>query len=561
MKQMIEAKINNKSYSVACGSTVEDLLIAANFSLSKNYQEDPIIAARVNFELQPLTHKITFNAAIEPIRLFSSQGKRIYRHSICYLLAYASNEVFPTRRLKIGHSLGDGYYYHYDDKLILNQIEIDKLSAKMKELVEKDIPIEQIKISYNEAIEYFQERNEGDSQTAALLKTNPSCNISLYKSNNFIDGSLEPLVYTTKLLSLWELRPYQSTGMLLRYPRSSDFTVLQPFKDNSLLFSVFKEYRKWNSILEMESVGQLNTYSRQGKIADYIRLAETLQWKKISAIADDIEDNSNVKIVFIAGPSSSGKTTFTNKLAINLKVLGKKPILISLDNYYKTIDLVPTDEDGNKDFECLESLDIEQFQQDIAELFEGNEIEFPTFNFIKNKREYFGNKVKFEKNTILLIEGIHGLNPKLLPNIEEESTYKVYISALTQLNLDDHNRISTTDNRILRRIARDSMTRGVSANTTLEMWSSVEAGENKHIFPFQNNANVMLNSAIDYELGALKQYCEPLLKTIEPSDSEAYAIARRLLMILDKVHTIPSILVPRDSLIREFIGGSEFHVT
>lgn len=561
MNQSIEITIENKVFFFTCGITIKEIFKASEIFLDDNYQNNPIVAAKVNFELMSLSEPLTYSATIIPVYLFSNLGKRIYRKSICYLLCCATHTIFPSRRLRISHSLGDGYYFRFDKVDNISEKEVAKISDEMKKLVQEKKDINIKILSYQSAIDYFINRNFGFSQTVEILKYEHTANVKLYSLDLFMDRCDEPVVYNTSILDLWELRNYNNSGMLLRYPRSSDFTVLQPYKDNPLLFSIFEEYKKWNSILQMESIGQLDTYSRNNNISSYIRLAETLQWKKISAIADMINERGSIKTVFVAGPSSSGKTTFTHKLGINLTVLGKKPILISLDNYYKTRENIPIDKDGNKDFESMESLDLEYFQQNIRDLYNGLEIDLPSFNFKLNKREYNHKPIKMEKNTIFIIEGIHGLNPNLLPNIDANSTFRVYISALTQLNVDDHNRVSTTDNRILRRISRDSMTRGVSAKATLDMWLTVQAGENKHIFPYQNNADVMLNSAVDYELGALRTIVEPLLKTIEPSDSESFAIASRLLNVLEKVYPIPSDLVPKDALLREFIGGSEFDIT
>ncbi len=559
MNDLIKIKYNNKIKEVACGSSIEESLKAHDLIIEYDYQKNPIIAAQANFELLPLSYKLTYDIDIKPIRLFSDLGKRIYRHSICYLLCYATSKIFPKRQLMIGHSLGDGYYFHFEDSYVLSSSDIDIITNEMKAIVKSKKEIKYMQIPYKAGLKYFQ--NRGAIQTVDLIEYQHEPIIAIYKIDNYMDKSYEPLVSNSQILSLWELRKYNSLGMILRYPRSSDFSVLQEFKDNPLLFKVYQEYKKWNAILHFQSLGKLNMNCINNDIETYIRLAETLQQKKIAQIADSICEKQSTKVIFIAGPSSSGKTTFTHKLGIQLRLFGKDPILISLDNYYKLKKDVPLDKKGKPDFEALEALDLDLFKENINDLFNNKEVEIPTFNFKENKREYKGNFVHFENNTILLIEGIHGLNPKLIPTLEEDTIYKIYISALTQLNLDDHNRISTTDNRILRRITRDNMTRGVSATTTLNMWESVEAGENKHIFPYQNNANSILNSALEYELGAIKPFVEPLLKTVEPSDSMAFAIARRLLGFLSRVHPIPESFVPKDSLLREFIGGSEFDVT
>jgi len=561
MNQSIEITIQKKKFCYPCGTTIKDILLNSKVPLNDDdYQKNPVVAAKVNYELKSLSEAQTYSAIIEPVYLFSSLGKRIYRKSICYLLCAASNSIFPNRRIRISHSLGDGYYFHFDTLQVVNENDIELISQEMRRLISEKKEINIKRVSYDEAKDYFTNRNHGFSQTVEVMKYEHTPNIEVYCLDSFMDRSTEPIVHTTEFLTLWELRKYKDNGMLLRYPRSSDFTELQPFKENPALFDVFQEYRKWNSILKMESVGQLDTYCTTNNISSYIRLAETLQWKKISAIADMIHERGCVKAILVAGPSSSGKTTFTHKLGINLTVLGMHPILISLDSYYKGKENTPLDEDGNYDFESIDALDIEFFQKNIQDLYDGKEVDLPSFNFKKGIREFKSKPIKMESNTIFIIEGIHGLNPTILPNIDSETTFKVYISALTQLNIDDHNRMSTTDNRILRRISRDHMTRNVDAKTTLDMWNRVQAGENKHIFPYQNNADAMLNSAVDYELGALKPIVEPLLKTIKPSDDESFVTATRLLTILQKVYPIPSELVPKDALIREFIGGSEFNV-
>ncbi len=555
----ITIKFEKKSIISQCGITVEDSLKQLGFALERPYENNPIVAVQVNYELLPLSYILTYDATIKPVYLFSDLGKRVYRHSICYLLCYASWILFPSRQLTIGHSLGDGYFFHYSDSSKIDESDIDALSEKMKEIVNNNYPITYRQITFEHGLEYF--KNRGSMETVDLINYQHEPTIAIYQINEYMDKSYEPLVNKTGVLGLWQLRKYDEDGMLLRYPRSSDFTVLQNFKDNPLLYKVFKEYRKWNEVLHFQSLGKLNMNCIKNEIGEYIRLAETLQQKKISSIADSICNKESTKVIFISGPSSSGKTTFTNKLGIQLRLLGKSPILISLDNYYRLKKDIPIDKNGKLDFECLEALDTDLFKQNILDLFNHKEINLPSFNFKKNKREYLDKTVNLKENTILLIEGIHGLNPKLIPDLDPNDTFKIYISALTQLNLDDHNRISTTDNRILRRITRDNMTRGISATTTLSMWDSVQAGENKHIFPYQNNADIMLNSALEYELGAIKPFVEPLLKTVEPSNEMAFAIARRLLVFLSRVHPISEALVPKDSLLREFIGGSEFNVT
>lgn len=543
------------------GSTVEEVLLetkVVNSCTTIAYSENPFVGALVNHELHSCSRSLVADCTLEPVRLFGDMGKRMYRHSICYLLCAAVSMLYPNRRLVIGHSLGDGYYFSFDDDLTLNRNDILAIEKTMRALVTQNLPIEEITLPYQSALSYF-EKNHFD-QTAALLATRNEPKVNLYRLQGYLDISYEPLLCKTGLMQVWELKPYQERGMLLRYPRSHNVTALDPFIDNPLLFSVYREYKAWGSILNMQSLGQLNQMGNQNTVESFIRLAEALQQKKIASIADQINLHSNVKAILIAGPSSSGKTTFAHKLSIQLQVLGKKTIKIGLDNYYLAPQHAPKDEDGKPDLEALEALDVPKFQEDLSKLFNDKEVYLPRFDFKTATRSFEKTPVKLDKRTILIIEGIHGMNPNLTASLDKEMLFRVYISALTQLNLDDHNRISTTDNRIIRRLVRDNRTRGTNAEATLQMWPSVERGENRYIFPYQNHANVMINSALDYELGVLTTYAQPLLMMVKPSAGKAYETARRLLRFLENVNPIPDTLVPDDSLLREFIGGSEFNV-
>ncbi|MDT4760981.1 nucleoside kinase [Sphaerochaeta sp. PS] len=551
----------NKTLSLPIGSTVEDALLALGIvkpSDTPSYRQDPIVGALVNHELQSCSRSLVSDCTIEGVRLYGEMGKRMYRHSICYLLCCAVSMLYPSRRLVIGHSLGDGYYFSFDDDLTLQSSDITTISETMRALVDQDLPIEEVVLPYEEAIAYFRE-NHFD-QTASLISTHNEPVVELYRLQGYLDISYEPLLCKTGLMQVWELKPYQDRGMLLRYPRSHNIGSLDPFTDNPLLFAVFKEYKAWGSILNVQALGQLNELGNKNTIEAFIRLAEALQQKKISNIADQINIHSSVKAVLIAGPSSSGKTTFAHKLAIQLQVLGKRTIKVSLDNYYLSPQQAPRDEENKPDLEALEAIDLAQFQQDLSALIAGEPVTLPKYDFKSLSRTYESEPVQMDKRTILIIEGIHGMNPKLTNTIDNETLFRVYISALTQLNLDDHNRISTTDNRMIRRLVRDNRTRGTDATTTLNMWPSVRRGEDRYIFPYQNNANIMINSALDYELGVLSPYAQPLLKMVKPSAGPAYETARRLLKFLENVNPIPDTLVPDDSLLREFIGGSEFGV-
>ncbi len=559
MDQKVTITYLGKKVEVPSGTTVASLMcdILKVSDPAATNASNPIIAVRMNNATLPFSSHLTVDATIAPVYLFSDIGKRIYRHTLSFILAYTSEILFPERRLVIGHALGDGFYFNYDGKYSLDKRDVTLLANKMEELVEANLPITSEMVSYEDAMAHFKKKEY--LSTTLLLEYNNEPKVKLYRCKDFLDITYEPLLPTTALLKVWQLRPYGERGMLLRYPLSADFLNLSPFKDNPLLFSVFHEYKLWGSILKVDSLGAMNQICGSPDIKTFIRMNEDLQHRKISQTADMISERGSVKVVLIAGPSSSGKTTFSYRLAIQLRLLGFNPIRISLDNYYLSRDLAPRDIDGKPDLEALEALDLPLFRSNLKDLYSGKEVDLPRFDFKNGGQRYFkGDKISLAKNTILVIEGIHALNPSLLPNLDPKTFFKIYISALTQLNLDDHNRISTTDNRILRRIVRDNRTRSTTAQMTLEMWPSVERGEARHIFPYQNQANIMINSALEYELAVLKSYAEPLLKTVKPDAYETYPVARRLLRFLENVYPIPSNLVPTDSLLREFIGGGEF---
>lgn len=561
MERIIQLHTESRTIKVPAGTTVRSIVtdhLHLDDGTSK-YTDNPVVALRMNNEILPFGARITVDAHIEPVLLFSDLGKRMYRHTLSYMLALASDRLFSARRLVIGHALGDGFYFNFDGHYALSKEDVESLGREMLRLVEMDTPIELDTVSYQDALSYFQEK--GYLATSLLLSYRNDPTLHLYRCQDFIDIAYEPLIPRTGLLAVWELRPYGERGMLLRFPLSSDFLHIAKFRDNPLLFSIFREYKIWGSLLKVDCLGTMNKIcGSPPEIHTFIRMNEDLQHRKISQIADMISQRGTVKVVFIAGPSSSGKTTFSIRLAIQLRLLGYNPIQISLDNYYRPKSEAPKDAEGKPDLEVLEALDLTLFRNNLGALYAGEEVDLPRFDFKGDGRRYFeGKPISLKDNTILVIEGIHGLNPNLVPNIDRSTTFKIYISALTQLNLDDHNRISTTDNRILRRIVRDNRTRSTSAQRTLEMWPSVERGETQHIFPYQNQADTMINSALDYELAVLKPYAEPLLRTVKPEAYAEYPVSRRLLKFLENVYPIPADLVPSDSLLREFIGGSEFH--
>ncbi len=532
------------------GTRVESILGVAN------EKDNPVVAAMVNNKLVSLTFKVEINATVEPVRLYSPYGNRIYRRSLCFLLAMASSQLFPERNLIIGHSLGDGFYYYYEGMSEVPDEDIRALDQRMKELKEEELSIRRQVISYEEALEYLG--NQGLSATTKLLEYRNDSKIPIYSCGDFIELSYEPLLQNTSLLSIFSLRNY-APGFLLRYPLAQSPDRVSEFKDNPVLFGIFKEYKAWGKILGVNCVGALNELVEKREIRPFVQVAETLHEKKISSIADKVYNRrENLRVILVAGPSSSGKTTFTHRLAIQLRVLGFNPVVIGLDDYFLPKEYTPIDEEGKPDFENLNALNIELLNKHLLSLFEGNEVEIPIFDFKRQRPMEQGRKLQFGDRSILLMEGIHGLNPELTPDIPDRNKFKIYISALTQLNLDDHNRISTTDNRLIRRIVRDHQYRGNSALTTLNMWDSVRRGENKNIFPFQNNADTAFNSALDYELAVLKPFVEPLLRTVKPQN-KVFNEAKRLLSFLENFSPIPSTHVPEHSILREFIGGSTFY--
>lgn len=516
---------------------------------------DEILAVRINNEICSIDSNVEINCKLEPIFKNTKDGANVYRRSLCLLLATAAHNLFPSSHLLVGHSLGYGYYYTLDTGAPITQEQITSLENEMQRLVQQDLPVTTKTISYEDAIKLFEELNL--TETRKQLNYIAPQKIRINCIDNFSDMYFGPLVRSTGTLKVFSLMKY-GEGFLLRFPRSSDHSKLTTFVDQPILFGIYKKYKQWGKQIGVTSAASLNELINNRKIEEFIDITETFQQKCIADIADQIAASKKVKVILIAGPSSSGKTTTSKKLALELRAIGYKPKVISLDCYYVGRDRNPKDENGNYDYECLEALDIPLLNQNLMDLFEGKGVIIPSYDFNEGV-PYFEekNKMKLDANDILIMEGIHGLNDKLTPLIPNELKFKIYLSALTQLNLDNHNRISTSDNRLIRRIVRDARFRGKSAATTISMWPSVHKGEELHIFPFQNNADAILNTALDYELSVLKIYAEPLLRCVNPTQPE-YAEACQLLNFLNNFAPIPPTAVPSRSIIREFIGGSAF---
>ncbi|MDR3115028.1 MAG: nucleoside kinase [Treponema sp.] len=513
-----------------------------------------LAAVKVNNEILPLSVPLEVNAQVEPVSLETPEGMMIYRRSLAFLLAMAAQKLFPERKLYIGHSLANTYYYTFLVGIPTGK-DIASLKREMKALVEANLPITMYLMAYTEALRLFEKN--GQTDTALLLEERSDSKVPINKCGEFIDLYIEALVPRTGLLTVFDLIPYHE-GFLLCFPGNGQGLSLAAFEDSPIIFSVYNEYKKWGRIVGLHAVGHLNRIVRERTIKDYIRIAEAFQAKKISEIADTIYTRKEtVKMVLIAGPSSSGKTTTAKRLSIELKVLGIEPIAIGLDNYYVNTDITPRDEKGEPDYECLEALDIPYFNQQLLDLFNGEEVSLPLYDFKAGRRRSGGRKIRLGRRTVLIIEGIHSLNDALTPQIDRDTQFKLYVSALTQLNLDDHNRIPTSDHRLLRRMVRDYQFRGTNAVSTIKMWPSVQRGERRYIFPFQNEADMAFNSALSYELSVLKYYAEPLLHSVKPNNPE-YTEAVRLLSFLKNFAPIPPQYVPGQSILREFIGESEF---
>ena len=521
-----------------------------------NIPTDSIYAVKINNEVRSLEDQIQYTSTIEPVLNNSKTGSAIYRRSLCLLLATACHTLFPEKRLLVGHSLGHGYFYTFENEDEVSNDVINQLRKEMEKLIEQNIPITTKDISYQEATQLFEKLNLKETRKQLQFICEPSIKINTI--NDFSDIYFEPLVRSTGVLKVFDILQYKN-GFLLRFPRTSDPERLDLFKDEPKLYEIFSKYKEWGKRVNVTSAASLNQLIKQRQINDFIEITETFQQKNISNIASQIIEKGTVKVVLIAGPSSSGKTTSAKKLALELRAMGYQPKIISLDCYYLGRDKTPLGEDGKPDFECLEALNIELLNQNLVDLFAGKEVCIPSYDFHSGTSYFDENcKMTLEENEILIMEGIHGLNDKLTPKVPAEYKFKIYLSALTQLNLDDHNRISTSDNRLIRRIVRDNNFRGKPAAGTIEMWPSVTRGEELHIFPFQNNADAILNTALDYEFSVLRVYAAPLLRQVTPMEKE-YSEARRLLNFLENFSTIPPTAVPPRSIIREFIGGSAFH--
>ncbi len=513
----------------------------------------PVVGVVVNGELHELTYPITIEARVIPVTMADPDGARIYRRSLTFLLEAAFSNLFPSASLFVDHSVASGgYYCHIRGREPFSGSEIGLLEGEMRRIVNLNLSLDRREASIEEAIAYFETKNHDDK--VHLLKYRRKPYVTLYSLGEHVDYHHGYMVPSTGYLKWFEIVK-SNGGFTLRFPRRHDPTALSPMQDYPQLMNAFRQYGDWLEHLGIESVGALDDAIQAGRIREIILVSEALHEQHIAQVASQIvQKRDQVRLVLISGPTSSGKTTFSRRLAVQLLALGVSPFALELDNYFVDREATPKDEDGQFDFETIEALDLEKLGSQLQSLIAGQEVQLPRYNF-KNGRQEEGDVIQLRPGQLIILEGIHGLNPRLIPAGLVEKTFKIYASALTQLNLDRHNRVSTTDTRLIRRIVRDARERGYSAAQTISHWDSVRRGEKRHIFPFQENADVMFNSALAYELSVLRPLIEPLLRQVQ-HDTPEYIETKRLLAFLEWFLPVEMEWVPDNSILREFVGGS-----
>lgn len=549
----IYCKNNNSTREFPEGSSLLD--IYNGFNLGMPYGP---VSAKVNNKVESLDFRVYYNKDIEFLDITSSSGMRTYVRSLFFILVKAVEELYPQGSISLEHPISKGYFckLHIDRTIGLDDVQ--RIKQKMQEIIAANIPYTRTESHTEEVVRLFEKRGMMDK--ARLLDTYGQLYSYYYQLGDTVDCYYSSLVPSTGYIRLFDIVKYYD-GLLLRIPSRENPTKLEEVVKQEKMLEVFQEYHRWNQILGISTVGDLNVACNHGHATDLINVSEALQEKKIAQIADEIthrnQDGKRVKLVLISGPSSSGKTTFSKRLSIQLMTNGLKPYPISLDDYFVNRNDTPLDENGKHDFESLYAVDLPFFEEQLTTLLNGGEVELPRYNFTTGKREMSGKKLRIDEHMILIIEGIHALNPALTPHIPNENKYKVYVSALTTILLDNHNYIPTTDNRLLRRIIRDYKYRNYSAEETIARWPSVRAGEEKWIFPYQENADAMFNSALLFELAVLKDYVEPVLRKV-PNRCPEYSEAHRLLRFLNYFVSVQDKELPPTSLLREFLGGSSF---
>lgn len=552
MKQVIQirCKNNKKSQKVEIGSTLFDIFSAFDLKMTHGP-----VSARVNNKVEGMHYRVYNSKDVEFLDMTSSSGSRAYTRTLFFVLCKAVQDIYPATDVVIDIPVSNGFYVDIRLGRPVVDEDVNIIRRRMQEIIDARMPIRRFTVPTEEAVALFQEK--GDVEKVKLLKTSGSIYTTYYKIGDYVDYYYGTLLTNTSQLYLFRLEKYYD-GMLLRIPSLKNPDVLGEMTRQDKMFEIFKEHHRWQSILGIRTVGDFNQAIDANHSTDIINISEALQEKKIAKIAEEIASRKGVKLVLLAGPSSSGKTTSCKRLSIQLAVNGLKPLQISLDDYFVDREKTPKDASGEYDYESIYALDLDLINEQFNALFRGEEVELPKYDFQSGKSKKSGNKLKMNDNNVLVVEGIHALNPELTAHIPQEQIFRVYASALTTILLDNHNYIPTTDNRLLRRIIRDYKYRGVSAQETIHRWPSVRAGENKWIFPFQENADAMLNTAMLYELAVIKTQAEPLLQQV-PENCEEYAEAYRLLKFLKYFKGIPYNNLPPTSLLREFLGGSSFH--
>lgn len=549
MIETINVKINGKKYQLSKGMTLQE--IASQFQKEYKY---PILLAKVNNRLQELTNPVNEDATIEFLDLTSKQGNRCHISGLTYVLIYSIKRLYGKKANAIvQHSLDKGIYI--ETTFRLTEGKLKAIKDMMLSIIEADMPITRVTIDRLEAIEYFESIE--DYTKAGVMTYNTNNYVTLYRLGNYYNYFYNLMPISTERLKDFDLTYIKDNGFILRFPTIYINDKIKEYEHHPNMFKVFKECRDWAKIMNIENSVDLNRIVSMSKINDLIKIDETLKSNRLLEVATEINAKKNkIKLVLIAGPSSSGKTTTSRKLCMYLQSFGLQPKVISMDDYFVERKDTPLDSNGKPDYECLEALDLKLFDKQMANLLKGDKVKIPTFNFALGEKEY-KKELQVGPKDIILIEGIHALDNKILTNIPRDKKFKIYISPLTELNMDDHNRISTTDNRLLRRIIRDNRTRGYSVEHTLKVWDSVRRGEELYIFPYQDEADCTVNSASIYEIGVLKTYVEPLLYSV-PKDSPYYEEAIRLIDFLRLFLPIPADAIPQDAILREFIGNSYF---
>lgn len=553
-QKLLKVTVEGKTKEYPYGTTYRDIVEA--------YQKDsafPIILVTADGRLRELHKRVKEDCNVGFVTIRDDIGYKTYKRSACFILLKAIFDVAGKEnvtKVEIHYSVGSGYYFTMAGSTVLDQEFLDQVKKRMREIVDAAIPIMKKSVNTDEAIALFHKHHMYDKEKLFYYRRVSKVNI--YSIDNYEDYFYGYMADHTGYIQHFDLKLYDE-GFVLELPEFMDPVTIPEFKPEVKIFQVQKESQEWAEKMDISYVGDLNDRITREGIRSILLVQEALQEAKISKIAGDIAESGNKKFIMIAGPSSSGKTTFSHRLSVQLMAHGMKPHPIAVDNYFKNREDTPLDEFGEKNYECLEALDVEQFNKDMLALLRGERVEMPVFNFKTGLREYKGDYLELGSEDVLVIEGIHGLNEKLSHALPSKNKYKIYISALTQLNIDEHNRIPTTDGRLIRRIVRDARTRGTTAKETIARWPSVRRGEEANIFPYQEQADVMFNSALVYELACLKLYAEPLLFGIAKSEPE-YLEAKRLLKFLDYFVAVPSEEIPKNSLLREFVGGSCFDV-